>query len=497
MGNETPAIRCPRSGRLLTPESLYYWKLKKTLTTLLSSDDDDPVTETPIRERQTKIEMKLEMIQFTDVYEDSNDSIGKHGKSSEKPTSASDLSTSIIHTPRSRAIQMRIETSSEDEQYATSSYNTDEAEVLSPVLAKATHASASAGSSESSSSIQFGQENTVNKKDYCCSVIEISSDDDSFQLPANRFKSPEFSQKRTKTSTESQIFSAPPVTPATLKGPRMGKRLAVTEPQKRQKKTSTQKEEPVTERKRSVKINRQSESDNESFDALLSELRNCKLRDDKCNKTQADPNDTLARWESSNKDDRHFLASLSEEIPLEGCHPNAAYYRRQSFNTIRHELTEKLYELFHRIIFQNRFVERLPVSWNNRLLTTAGWCICKKHLDGTKYSEIELSTKVLDRPDRLRDTLVHEMCHAGAWIIHGYKGDHGPLFNFWGQRAGELLGLKVTTCHSYAVEKRYVYKCEKCENEIGRHSKSLDTNKLVCARCKGRFYLRINSGQRW
>lgn len=49
---------------VLTPESLYYWKLKKTLTTLLSSDDDDPVTETPIRERQTKIEMKLEMVGY-------------------------------------------------------------------------------------------------------------------------------------------------------------------------------------------------------------------------------------------------------------------------------------------------------------------------------------------------------------------------------------------------------------------------------------------------
>lgn len=51
-------------------------------------------------------------IQFTDVYEDSNDSIGKHGKSSEKPTSASDLSTSIIHTPRSRAIQVMCDKSS-------------------------------------------------------------------------------------------------------------------------------------------------------------------------------------------------------------------------------------------------------------------------------------------------------------------------------------------------------------------------------------------------
>ena len=34
-----------------------------------------------------------------------------------------------------------------------------------------------------------------------------------------------------------------------------------------------------------------------------------------------------------------------------------------------------------------------------------------------RASKIELSSKVLDSADRLRDTLVHEMCHAAAWII--------------------------------------------------------------------------------
>ena len=29
-----------------------------------------------------------------------------------------------------------------------------------------------------------------------------------------------------------------------------------------------------------------------------------------------------------------------------------------------------------------------------------------------RYSVIELSSKVLDSPDRLRDTMVHEMCHG-------------------------------------------------------------------------------------
>ena len=33
-----------------------------------------------------------------------------------------------------------------------------------------------------------------------------------------------------------------------------------------------------------------------------------------------------------------------------------------------------------------------------------------------RISKIELSSKVIDSADRLRDTLIHEMCHAAAWI---------------------------------------------------------------------------------
>ena len=38
-------------------------------------------------------------------------------------------------------------------------------------------------------------------------------------------------------------------------------------------------------------------------------------------------------------------------------------------------------------------------------------------IEEVRASKIELSTKVLDSSDRLRDTLIHEMCHAAAWVI--------------------------------------------------------------------------------
>ena len=33
--------------------------------------------------------------------------------------------------------------------------------------------------------------------------------------------------------------------------------------------------------------------------------------------------------------------------------------------------------------------------------------------------------------DRLRDTLIHEMCHAASWIISGVKAGHGPVWKKW------------------------------------------------------------------
>ena len=44
-----------------------------------------------------------------------------------------------------------------------------------------------------------------------------------------------------------------------------------------------------------------------------------------------------------------------------------------------------------------------------------------------RYSEIRLSIKVLDSADRLRDTLIHEMCHQAAWVISGMKNYYSVI----------------------------------------------------------------------
>lgn len=79
------------------------------------------------------------------------------------------------------------------------------------------------------------------------------------------------------------------------------------------------------------------------------------------------------------------------------------------------------------------------------------------------YIKIFVIEKVLTTQKRLRDTLVHEMCHAAVWLINNVNEGHGPLFYAWGRKSVEAhpeLPL-ITRCHSYDIECKYTYECTK------------------------------------
>ena len=46
---------------------------------------------------------------------------------------------------------------------------------------------------------------------------------------------------------------------------------------------------------------------------------------------------------------------------------------------------------------------------------------------------------LLDSADRLRDTLIHEMCHAAAWIKSGVRDGHGAVWKAWAEKAQKAL----------------------------------------------------------
>ncbi|NXE95178.1 ACRC protein, partial [Menura novaehollandiae] len=84
------------------------------------------------------------------------------------------------------------------------------------------------------------------------------------------------------------------------------------------------------------------------------------------------------------------------------------------FKKNKEELAQKLYRLFNSTIFEQKLPEDMVIIWNKKMTKTAGYCVTGQRggSEGKRYARIELSEKVCDSPDRLRDTLIHEVCHA-------------------------------------------------------------------------------------
>nr|SVE78787.1 EOG090X0464 [Daphnia lumholtzi] len=192
---------------------------------------------------------------------------------------------------------------------------------------------------------------------------------------------------------------------------------------------------------------------------------------------------------------RSFLASLSPEVPEDCRHEDAIPYIK-NFRKKRDELTNRLFKIFNEGIFHSHFRTDFSITWNSRLTRTAGYCRhFTKRENGsaatTFESRIELSVKVVDTPCRLRDTLVHELCHAATWMIDNCRGGHGPVWRKWANRALKIFSElpPITRCHNYEISFKFYYNCIRCKYSVGRHSKSIDTTTHVCPLCKGRLQL--------
>ncbi|XP_030304925.1 acidic repeat-containing protein [Calypte anna] len=135
----------------------------------------------------------------------------------------------------------------------------------------------------------------------------------------------------------------------------------------------------------------------------------------------------------------------------------------------------------------------MVIIWNKKMRKTAGYCVTgqTKGPEANRYARIELSEKVCDSAVRLRDTLVHEVCHAATWLINGVRDGHGQFWRFYAKKSSVIhpeLPV-VTRCHSYEINYKFTYECVQCKATIGRHSKSLDTKHFVCAFCGGQLVL--------
>lgn len=119
---------------------------------------------------------------------------------------------------------------------------------------------------------------------------------------------------------------------------------------------------------------------------------------------------------------------------MEKCDASARIYRNM-YKTCKGELATKLFNLYNEKIFNNSIPNDTLLEWNERMRGTAGFCYCRKITRRTGIVErtvrITLATKILDSADRLRDTLVHEMCHAATWVVNEVSDGHGQFWKAW------------------------------------------------------------------
>ncbi|KAJ3299594.1 3-phosphoinositide dependent protein kinase-1 [Borealophlyctis nickersoniae] len=158
--------------------------------------------------------------------------------------------------------------------------------------------------------------------------------------------------------------------------------------------------------------------------------------------------------------------------------------------------TASLFKEFNRKVFDSRLPEDMEISWSVKLNKTAGRTYTSRQIIDGEWSysaRIELSTKVVDNEDKLRNTLIHEMCHAAAWLINKVnKPPHGDAFKYWGHRATQSFwDIEVTTCHSYEINYKFTYVCtnDLCGERYGRHSKSINTDESGCGICRSKLKL--------
>ncbi|XP_029021867.1 germ cell nuclear acidic protein [Betta splendens] len=205
---------------------------------------------------------------------------------------------------------------------------------------------------------------------------------------------------------------------------------------------------------------------------------------------------TIVKPAVSQTEPRHGPTSRTAICKTPGCFlqslscPGNSYSR--SFKQNKEDLTSKLYQLYNTSVFDSKLPTNMSVTWNKKMRKTAGYCVTgQERGGGSRYARIELSEKVCDSADRLRDTLIHEMCHAATWLINGVRDGHGNFWKLYARKATLMhpeLPM-VTRCHSYDIKYKYQYQCTRCQNTIGRHSKSLDTQRFVCALCTGQLVL--------
>ncbi|KAG8219999.1 SprT-like family-domain-containing protein [Butyriboletus roseoflavus] len=123
----------------------------------------------------------------------------------------------------------------------------------------------------------------------------------------------------------------------------------------------------------------------------------------------------------------------------------------------RHKYATELFAELNKDVFDERLPKNTTLEWSKRLLTTAGRARWHRSRDGVHITKIELASKILDCDERIRNTLSHEMCHLGCWVIDNHPREgHGQLFKSWANKVMHRHpDIHISTRHNYEISYPY------------------------------------------
>ena len=97
-------------------------------------------------------------------------------------------------------------------------------------------------------------------------------------------------------------------------------------------------------------------------------------------------------------DNVNSISQLQSTVKLSG---KKNVRKRELSKSNRDRVSSDMFKSFNEMVFNNKLPEMLPISWNSRLLKTAGLTHCKETVEAknraiTRHASIEISVKVLN-----------------------------------------------------------------------------------------------------
>ena len=133
-------------------------------------------------------------------------------------------------------------------------------------------------------------------------------------------------------------------------------------------------------------------------------------------------------------------------------------------------------------------------------VNTHGWC--RTYVNNNRFILGISCYRFADGEEALKETILHELCHA----IASHGAGHGKEWQDIAKEVGSIYGVHIERCSSHTIKveeatERYVIKCAKC-GAIGRYMRRTkfvkdvmenNASKWEC-RCGGHHFSMVKGG---